>query len=121
MPSATKPPCIGSWPDPPPDTRATLPCTGASARTIVYGSYVTRIRSACAASMPWRASRTTSAGSLISFFIASPPRSSWLEVTERGGTHVAADHSADQWTDDRDPRVSPVRATLAGDRQAAGG
>ena len=34
MPGPTKPPCIGSWPEPPPETIATLPATGASARTI---------------------------------------------------------------------------------------
>ncbi len=32
MPMPTKPPCIGSCPLPPPETRATLPATGASAR-----------------------------------------------------------------------------------------
>ena len=30
----TKPPCIGSWPEPPPEMIPTLPCTGASARTM---------------------------------------------------------------------------------------
>ena len=34
MPLPTKPPCIGSWPLPPPETRATLPFTGASLRAI---------------------------------------------------------------------------------------
>ena len=77
--------------------------------------------------MPWSASRTTSAGSLISFFIvprfprgrrrahgALPPsvsRSKIAFADER------ADHAADDRTDDRDPRVAPVRAPLAGDRQ----
>ncbi len=34
MPRPTKPPCIGSWPEPPPEMIPTLPCTGASARTM---------------------------------------------------------------------------------------
>ena len=73
------PPCMGSCPEPPPDTSATLPWTGASLRTIVYGSYVTLIRSGCAASIPCSASRTTFAGSLMSFFIASPSGRGCLE------------------------------------------
>ena len=32
MPAPTKPPCSGSWPEPPPETSPTLPATGASAR-----------------------------------------------------------------------------------------
>src|SRR5579875_3014644 len=72
MPMPTKPPCIGSCPEPPPDTRPTLPATGASARTITFGSVITRTRSACAAATPCSASLTTSAGSLISFFILGP-------------------------------------------------
>ena len=35
MPMPTNPPCIGSWPEPPPETIPTLPCTGASARTTI--------------------------------------------------------------------------------------
>src|SRR5579875_161973 len=73
MPMPTKPPCFGSCPDPPPDTRPTLPWTGASARTMTFGSVITRSRSGCAAATPCSASLTTSAGSLISFFIVGPP------------------------------------------------
>ncbi len=85
IPCPTNPPCIGSWPEPPPETSATLPCTGASARTMKFGSYETRTRSACACSMPSNSSRTTFCGSLISFFIAllpsrNPPRSSYRLV-----------------------------------------
>src|SRR6266536_140832 len=76
IPSPTKPPCIGSCPEPPPETRPTLPCTGASARTITFGSYWTRKRSAWAAAMPCRASVTTSSGLLISFFTFPPLLSS---------------------------------------------
>jgi hypothetical protein len=38
MPSPTNPPCSGSWPEPPPETSATLPCTGAPARTTICAS-----------------------------------------------------------------------------------
>jgi hypothetical protein len=38
IPRPTNPPCIGSCPDPPPDTRATFPCLGASARYTTIGS-----------------------------------------------------------------------------------
>src|SRR5271163_818807 len=69
MPGPTKPPCMGSCPDPPPDTRPTLPATGASALTMTAGSVRTLSRSPCASATPCSASLTTSAGSLISFFI----------------------------------------------------
>ena len=71
MPMPTKPPCMGSWPEPPPETIPTLPWTGASARTMTGGSKVTRTRSPCAAAMPSRASRRTSSGALMSFFMAA--------------------------------------------------
>ncbi len=32
IPRPTNPPCIGSWPEPPPEITATFPWTGASAR-----------------------------------------------------------------------------------------
>src|SRR5919109_4181494 len=72
MPIPTKPPCIGSCPEPPPETSPTLPCTGASARTTMLGPKLTLTRSPCAAAMPWSSSVTTSSGLLISFFISSP-------------------------------------------------
>ena len=34
IPIPTKPPCIGSWPEPPPERTPTFPFTGASARTM---------------------------------------------------------------------------------------
>ena len=71
MPMPTKPPCMGSWPDPPPEMIPTLPWTGASARTMTGGSKVTRTRSPCAAAIPSRASRRTSSGALMSFFMAT--------------------------------------------------
>jgi hypothetical protein len=37
MPAPTNPPCIGSWPEPPPETSPTFPWTGASARTMKLG------------------------------------------------------------------------------------
>src|SRR5216683_3252830 len=67
MPRPTKPPCRGSWPLPPPDTRPTLPLRGASLRMITFGSYSTRIRSACAAAIPAMASLTSVSGVLINF------------------------------------------------------
>src|SRR4051794_18731150 len=76
MPRPTNPPCIGSWPEPPPDTMPTFPCTGASARTMYAGSRLTRTRSECARAIPSSASRTTSSAALISFFIAQTLRDS---------------------------------------------
>src|ERR687898_286058 len=35
IPAPTKPPCIGSWPEPPPDMTPTLPCTGPSAGALM--------------------------------------------------------------------------------------
>src|SRR5713101_5153289 len=58
---------MGSWPLPPPDTSPTLPFLGASLRMITFGSYSTRIRSACAAAIPAMASLTSVSGVLINF------------------------------------------------------
>src|SRR5262245_50608116 len=69
MPLPTNPPCIGSCPLPPPDIRATLSFTGASARITKLGLYWTLIRSEQANSIPLSASLTTFSGSLMSFFI----------------------------------------------------
>src|ERR671921_2449343 len=101
---------MGSCPEPPPEMIATLPCTGASARTMYGGSKFTRTRSPCAAAVPSRASRRTSSGALMSFFmraLAGP----------RGDVDQGADRAADQRSDDRDPRVRPIRRALARDRQ----
>src|ERR1700675_2858438 len=115
MPMPTNPPCIGSCPEPPPDTSATLPLTGASLRTMVYGSYVTLIRSEWAASMPSSASRTTFAGSLMSFFIASPSGRGALAISvlsisllepERRLRDQRAGDTADDRPDDGDPGVT---------------
>ena len=38
IPMPTNPPCIGSCPDPPPETTPTFPCTGASFRNTTAGS-----------------------------------------------------------------------------------
>src|SRR5215210_5841876 len=78
MPGPTKPPWVGSWPEPPPETRATLPSTGASARTTTVDSGRTRIRPECANSMPRSISSTTLSGALMTFFIFS------LSLGERG-------------------------------------
>src|SRR4029450_6767629 len=75
MPMPTKPPCIGSWPQPPPDASPPLPARGASARTMTLGSNCTLTRSGCAAAIPCSASVTTSSGLLISFLTRlAPPR-----------------------------------------------
>ena len=67
MPAPTKPPCSGSWPEPPPETRPTLPDTGASARMTSWLARSTRTRPACAVAMPASASGTTVSGSLMNF------------------------------------------------------
>src|SRR5829696_28560 len=71
MPGPTKPPWGGSWPEPPPETSATLPDTGASARTTTLDSGSTRIRPECACSMPRSMASTTLSGAWITFFICS--------------------------------------------------
>src|SRR5215213_10079543 len=71
MPGPTKPPWVGSWPEPPPEMRATLPETGASARTTTFTSGMTRIRPPWACSMPRSMSSTTLSGALMTFFICS--------------------------------------------------
>src|SRR5207244_13270010 len=58
---------ISSWPMPTPVTSPTVPLLCASCRMITFGSYSTRIRSACAASIPAMASLTSVSGVLINF------------------------------------------------------
>src|SRR5713226_5288492 len=69
MPSPTNPPCSGSWPDPPPEIKATLPFLGASLRTMIWFATSYRSRSGWAAASPFRDSFTTAAGSLRNFRI----------------------------------------------------
>src|SRR6478609_9683032 len=69
MPGPTNPPCRGSCPEPPPEMRPTLPCTGESARYTMRWVWSTR-SSGWAMAMPRNASATTSAGSLMSFFMS---------------------------------------------------
>src|SRR5579872_4413946 len=69
IPSPTKPPCSGSWPEPPPEMSATLPRLGASLRTRICSAARYRSRSGCAAARPVRDSLTTRAGSLRNFRI----------------------------------------------------
>src|SRR3954468_15129745 len=85
MPSPTKPPCSGSWPEPPPETRATLPCAGAAARTTICASASTRRTSPCAAARPASDSRTSSAGSLRNFFIGAVAVVAMLILSVRRG------------------------------------
>src|SRR6201993_1036252 len=69
MPCPTNPECSGSWPEPPPDKRATLP--GVRWRRNTNGAVSPmRTMSACAAQNPARLSLTTSSTALISFFMA---------------------------------------------------
>ena len=67
MPLPTNPPCSGSCPDPPPDTRPTFPSYGAPRRTITRRSTST-FSSVCAAANPRSASATTVSGTLMSIF-----------------------------------------------------
>src|SRR5438552_7635861 len=83
IPYPTYPPCNGSCPDPPPDTRLTLPGVGPPARTM-YRSGMFTDRAGCAAATPARASVSTSSGALISFFMAQTPS------TARSGRHADA-------------------------------
>src|SRR5438105_8777508 len=103
----------------------TLPLRGASLRTTTFGS-ITRMRSPCAAVIPARASSTTRSGLLMSFFIRSSlsiltaARRSAADdlqgiVREKGLVCETAQRAADEWANDRDPAVGPVRITLAGD------
>src|SRR5919204_6700271 len=86
IPRPTKPPCSGSCPDPPPETSATLPCTGAPARRTIWASLSTRRMSPWAAASPASDSRTRSAGSLRNFFIWVVAVSMLiLSVRRRGG------------------------------------
>src|SRR5436190_15361582 len=110
IPGPTNPPCMGSCPEPPPDTIPTFPSTGASARTTNGGSYETRRRSPYASSTPSSDSRTTASGALINFFTVTSPRIERLE--EQG-----ADRAAHERADHRDPRVAPIGRALAWNRQ----
>src|SRR3954453_6183506 len=111
IPGPTKPPCMGSCPEPPPDTIPTFPSTGASARTTNGGSYETRRRSPYASSTPSSDSRMTASGALISFFIAMTGLRE--ERLEREGAQCAAHERPDH----RDPRIAPIRWALARDWQ----
>src|SRR6266487_423972 len=86
MPAPTKPPCIGSWPEPPPEMIATLP-VGASLRTTIWFSKSTRTRSGWAAARPARDSLTMSAGALMNFFITCVATAIWAPLA--GGDGVA--------------------------------
>src|SRR5947209_3630542 len=112
MPGPTKPPCMGSCPEPPPEMRPTFPCTGASARTTQYGSNVTRTRSPCAAWTPRSASATTASGALISFFIYRSSVSGIERAVQQG-----ADSAADERPQHGNPGIGPVRRALAGNWQ----
>src|SRR4051794_2130542 len=113
MPRPTKPPCIGSCPEPPPETMPTLPWTGASARTMYGGSKLTRTRSAWAAAIPSSSSRSTVSGLLMSFFMDAAVVSAGVEGIE---CH-SRDDGADERSDDRGPRVAPVGWPLPRDGQ----
>src|SRR6478735_454124 len=76
IPRPTNPPCMGSWPAPPPETMATLPCLGASARTTICAARSTRRMSPWATASPARDSGTAFSGSFSSLRmdIWAPPR-----------------------------------------------
>jgi len=58
--------------EPPPETRPTFPATGASVRTTIW-LLTSTLRSAWAAATPASASRTTSSGALMNFFMTGLP------------------------------------------------
>src|ERR1035438_10478013 len=72
MPEPTRPPCSGSWPEPPPDTRPTLPSVGPPALVMTLFSMSTA-SDGCAAAMPASASVTTVSGEFMSFFMTRLP------------------------------------------------
>src|SRR3954453_19106372 len=111
IPMPTNPPCIGSCPEPPPDTMPTFPWTGASARTMNGGSKFPRTRSPCGAAVPSRASRRTSSGALISFFMPRDSAGPGPVEDQR------ADDAADERADHRDRGIAPIRRALARDWQ----
>src|SRR6186997_3440094 len=77
MPRPTNPPWSGSWPEPPPDTSATLPETGPPARVTSIWVRSVRMMSGWALPKPARLSGTTSATSLMSFFIGQSLLAAW--------------------------------------------
>ena len=72
MPTPTKPACSGSWPEPPPESSATLPDLGKRRRTNLR-SGPSATMSACAAAKPSRLSARTVSAAFISFFMTDPP------------------------------------------------
>src|SRR4051812_29814328 len=117
IPRPTKPPCIGSCPEPPPETRPTFPTTGASRLTTREGATDTPTRSAWASGMPSSSSRTTSSGALISFFIWPLLRLGAGSLRPDEVEDDRAQDAADDGCHHRHPGVAPVRVALAGDGQ----
>src|SRR5437764_6359497 len=72
IPYPTNPPCSGSCPEPPPDTRPTLPVTGPPALVMILFSMSTASEG-CAAAVPASAYVRTSARELVSLFIGFLP------------------------------------------------
>src|SRR4051812_41894949 len=70
IPSPTKPPWRGSWPEPPREIRPTWPRLGPPARSTSEFAASIRTMSGWAAPRPARLSGTTSSTALMSFFIA---------------------------------------------------
>src|SRR6201996_1111884 len=106
MPQPTKPPCSGSWPDPPPDTSPTLPARGASPRITTLFS-ASRRSDGCAEARPANASVTTSSGALMSFFIGCSPRSG---PVDRASPEACSISSNTVLVATYGGRVSPSRA-----------
>src|ERR1700730_9736454 len=77
---------------------------------------ITRIRSAWAAAMPARASSTTPAGSLISFFI-SGTGGLQRKVGEDRLVGNRTENATDDWSDNGNPGIGPVGIALTGDWQ----
>src|SRR3954468_23686410 len=126
MPGPTNPACIGSCPDPPPETSPTLPRTGASPPDTTRWS-CSALSSGWAAAMPRSASATTSSGALMSFFISAPDvavtsdeGARWQEARRTQPAHTSSARTDGLWARDVGPsdvwevRVSEVDCCIAG-------
>src|SRR5271157_3641484 len=87
MPLPTNPACSGSCPEPPPETRATLPGLRVLRRTNLRSSPAIMM-SACAATKPSKLSSSKVCGELRNFFIDLPMLWKWtlrpqLDLRER--------------------------------------
>src|SRR4051812_48290660 len=111
MPMPTNPPCIGSCPEPPPDTIPTFPWTGASARTMNGGAEVEKAPGPMAGGGGPQGVPENVLGGVDQLFHVRDLCGPGPVVDQR------ADDAADDRSDHRDPRVAPIGRALPGDRQ----